>query len=105
MGCNFGGVDPVSLTAAVGLVIAGPFGAIAATLGALLSLGLRPRVRAGAVASLIALCGLTQAVLAPGSLGGSAVEGSIRLVLLAAVALAASLSWTSSVSENPGREA
>lgn len=103
-----GGLRPVAgtlATAAVGLVVAGPFGAIAATLGALLSLGLRPRVRAGVVASLIALCGLTQAVLAPGSLGGTAVEGSIRLVLLAAVALAASLSWTSSVSENPGREA
>ena len=93
----------------VGAVVAGPAGAGAALVGALGALALGrghsgpPGGRAAAVtagAGVLA-CGIAQAALSPGSLGPAVLEGSLRVVLVAVVTLAA----LAPVGEQPRREA
>ena len=100
-----GTVAGVVLAVALGAVVAGPAGAGATLVGVALARLLRHRLGAavgsGIVVIAVVVCGVTQALLAPGSLGGSVLEGTIRMVLLVVVALAATLA----TGEEPRREA
>ena len=71
-----------------GLAVAG--GCVA---GAVL-LGQRPRwPLAAAVVGLVTVAGVVQAALAPGRLGEPAVEGTVRLLCVAALVLVVTASW------------
>lgn len=89
----------------IGGVVAGPAGAAAALTGALLGRSVGGRVNGMArpllVGAGVVACALTQAVLSPGSLGPPLLEGALRVVLVALVALAA----LTPVGEQPRREA
>lgn len=93
----------------VGAVVAGPAGAGAALAGALGALVLgrghhrlrRRRATAVMVGAGVLSCGIVQAAVSPGSLGPPVLEGSLRVVLVAVVALAA----LAPVGEQPRREA
>jgi len=93
----------------VGAVVAGPAGAGAALVGALGAFVLgrghhrlpgRRAAAATAGAGVLA-CGIAQAAVSPGSLGPPALEGSLRVVLVAVVTLAA----LAPVGEQTGRDA
>jgi arabinofuranan 3-O-arabinosyltransferase len=73
-------------------VLAGPMGLAvgAASFGAGLFLQRSPRVRAGVVLGLGLAAALIQAWMAPGVVGGSVLEGGVRLLVLAAFATALS---------------
>ncbi|KGN32692.1 hypothetical protein N802_17195 [Knoellia sinensis KCTC 19936] len=82
-----------ALAAVMGGLIAGAAGAAAALVGAVLAqrfaFGFAEWVRASIVAAGLAVCGVIQAVIAPGSLGGALLEGALRLAIVAVVSFAA----------------
>lgn len=90
---------------ALGAVVAGPAGAGAAAAGTAIGMVVGRRFGARARTCLVVLvvlaCGVIQAAVAPGSLGGSVLQGAIRVVLMGVVAVAA----TAAVGEEPRREA
>lgn len=90
---------------ALGAVVAGPAGACAALVGTALGLVVGRQfgahVRTAMVVVGVVACGVAQAVMAPGSLGGSVLEGAIRVVLLGVVALAATAASGKEPSHQP----
>lgn len=82
-------VQVIGCLAASG-VVAGGAGVLAASLGTLIGTRLGTVARAAGAASLIMASGLAQAVVSPGAPGPAWLEGTIRLVLLLALAIALS---------------
>lgn len=88
-----------------GVLVSGPLGGVVALLAGFVAqrwtrvaVG---RIRGAVVAGIVVACGVAQAVVAPGSVGGAVFEGTLRLVLVAVVAFAA----LTSVRREPRREA
>jgi arabinofuranan 3-O-arabinosyltransferase len=94
---------PLRLAAGLllGFLLAGWWGVLAAVPCLVVGVAPLPRVRrglqsllaAGLVAGLVTGAGLAQAWWAPGRLGGPALEGTLRLVCVAALVLVVSASW------------
>jgi arabinofuranan 3-O-arabinosyltransferase len=82
----------------LGFVLAGSWGLVVAAVCAAASVLVRHRLRWGlttGVAGLVAVAGVLQAALAPGRLGEPGLEGTVRLLCVAAVVLVVSASWRS----------
>jgi arabinofuranan 3-O-arabinosyltransferase len=80
----------------LGFLLAGLAGlavAVACVAGSFLVRRRRRWTWAPAVAGLLAAAGLLQAVVAPGLLGDPVLEGSVRLLCVAALVLVVSGSW------------
>ncbi|WP_162259392.1 alpha-(1-_3)-arabinofuranosyltransferase family protein [Phycicoccus sp. Soil803] len=85
----------------VGFLLAGWWGAVIAGPCVLLTIGplprgprrLRPLLVGGLVVGLVTVAAVVQAWWAPGRLGGAGVEGTLRLLCVAALALVVSGSW------------
>lgn len=87
-GPRLGLAIPVA-SAIAGLLIAGPVGGLAVALGWVISRRAGARSRLGVAGGLVAVSATAQAVVAPASVGPPWLEGTVRLLLLIALGVAA----------------